>query len=119
MNAAVPVPTRARSGASLILVLVAVATLVSLALGAAALARDRLVRVDARLVRASLRDEAESALALALRALDADTNAVDHLGEPWAKASADAALALDAGRDGVFVLVEDDRLQGTPARDAD
>ena len=115
MNAAAPVPSRARSGASLVLVLVAVATLVSLALGAAALARDRLVRVDARLVRASLRDEAESALALALRALDADTNAVDHLGEPWARASADAASALDAGRDGVFVFVEDERARlGVP-----
>ena len=99
----------ARAGASLVMVLAAVATIVSLALGAAALARNLRLRTDARLGRAELRDEAESALSRAAWALEADTNQVDALSEPWAVDSARAAAALAAGGDGVFVIVEDER----------
>ena len=101
-------PRTPREGASLVLVLVAVATIVSLALGASALAAGRARRAEAALLRASMRDEARSALARAARALCADTNGVDHLGEDWALASAEAAEALARGGDGVFVQVADD-----------
>ena len=113
MNRRVRVPrsvsgTR-RAGASLVMVLAAVATVVTLALGAAALARSLRLRTDVRVGRAALRDEAESALARAAWAIDADTNLVDALSEPWAVDSARAATALAAGEDGVFVVVEDER----------
>ena len=98
-----------RRGAALVLVLVAVAILVPLALGAGALARARALRVDGRIDRAALRDAAESALARELLRLEADTNAVDALVEPWAERSREAAARLEKGTDGVFVLVEDER----------
>ena len=97
-----------REGASLVLVLCVTATLLSLALGAAALAANRARRAEDALARAALRDEARSALARAAWALCADTNGVDHLGEDWALASAEAAQALERGDDGVFVTVEDE-----------
>ena len=100
---------RRRAGASLVMVLAAVATVVSLALGAAALSRNLRLRTDARAGRAALRDQAESALARAAWAIDADTNLVDALSEPWAADSARAAAGLAAGGDGVFVVVEDER----------
>ena len=97
------------------LVLVAVAILVPLALGAGALARARALRVDGRIDRAALRDAAESALARELWRLEADTNAVDALVEPWAERSREAAARLEKGTDGVFVLVEDERARlGVP-----
>ena len=98
-----------RRGAALVLVLVAVAILVPLALGAGALARARALRVDGRAARAALRDAAEGALARELWLLEADTNAVDALVEPWAERSREAAARLEKGTDGVFVLVEDER----------
>lgn len=102
-------------GAALVLVLVAVAILVPLAFGAGALVRARSQRVRGRLDRAALRDEAESALALELRLLEADTNAVDTLAEPWAERSREASARLATGADGVFVLVEDERARlGAP-----
>lgn len=97
-----------REGAALVLVLVAVATIVTLALGASALAAGRARRAEAALLRAALRDEARAALARAARSLCADTNGVDHLGEDWALASAEAAASLARGGDGVFATVEDD-----------
>ena len=104
-----------RRGAALVLVLVAVAILVPLALGAGALARARALRVDGRIDRAALRDAAESALARELWRLEADTNAVDALVEPWAERSREAAARLEKGTDGVFVLVEDERARlGVP-----
>ncbi len=104
-----------RRGAALVLVLVAVAILVPLALGAGALARARALRVDGRADRAALRDAAESALARELWRLEADTNAVDALVEPWAERSREAAARLEKGTDGVFVLVEDERARlGVP-----
>ncbi len=107
--------SRTRRGAALVLVLVAVAILVPLALGAGALARARALRVDGRIDRAALRDAAESALARELWRLEADTNAVDALVEPWAERSREAAARLEKGTDGVFVLVEDERARlGVP-----
>ena len=107
--------SRTRRGAALVLVLVAVAILVPLALGAGALARARALRVDGRADRAALRDAAESALARELWRLEADTNAVDALVEPWAERSREAAARLEKGTDGVFVLVEDERARlGVP-----
>ena len=104
-----------RRGAALVLVLVAVAILVPLALGAGALARARALRVDGRIDRAALRDAAENALARELWRLEADTNAVDALVEPWAERSREAAARLEKGTDGVFVLVEDERARlGVP-----
>ena len=104
-----------RRGAALVLVLVAVAILVPLALGAGALARARALRVDGRIDRAALRDAAESALARELWLLEADTNAVDTLVEPWAERSREATARLEKGTDGVFVLVEDERARlGVP-----
>jgi type II secretory pathway component PulK len=100
---------RTSQGAALVLVLVAVAILVPLAFGAGALVRARAQRVRGRTDRAALRDAAESALALELWRLEADTNAVDALSEPWAERSRDAAARLATGTDGVFVLVEDER----------
>ena len=90
------------------LVLCATAAILSLALGAAALAASRARRAEDALARAELLDEARAALARAAWALCADTNGVDHLGEDWAVASAEAARALERGGDGVFATVEDD-----------
>ena len=93
----------------------AVATVVSLALAASVAARGRIARVASRIDRAALRDAAENALVLALRKIEADTNAVDCLSEPWALDSAAAAEALAAGGDGVFVTVSDERARlGVP-----
>lgn len=104
-----------RRGAALVLVLAAVAILLPLALGAGALARARALRVDGRAARAALRDAAEGALARELWLLEADTNAVDALVEPWAERSREAAARLEKGTDGVFVLVEDERARlGAP-----
>ena len=104
-----------RRGAALVLVLVAVAVLLPLALGAGALARARALRVDGRAARASLRDAAETALARELWKLEADTNAVDALSEPWAERSRDEAARFEKGADGVFVFVEDERARlGVP-----
>ena len=95
--------------------LVAVAILVPLAFGAGALVRARSQRVRGRADRAALRDAAEGALALELWRLEADTNAVDALSEPWAERSRGAAARLATGADGVFVLVEDERARlGVP-----
>ena len=98
-----------RRGATLVLVLCATAALVGLVLGAAALAAGRARRADDALARAALRDAARTALARAAWALCADTNGVDHLGEDWAVASAEAAEAIGRAADGVFTTVEDDR----------
>ena len=104
-----------RSGASLVFAVFAVAALVSLALSASAMARGRAARAASRAVRAELRGEAEAALARALHAVDADTNGVDCLSEPWAIESAAAAEAEAAGRDGVFVVVSDEKARlGVP-----
>lgn len=93
----------------------AVVTVVSLALAASVAARGRIARVASRIDRAALRDAAENALVLALRKIEADTNAVDCLSEPWALDSAAAAEALAAGGDGVFVTVSDERARlGVP-----
>ena len=90
-------------------------TVVSLALAASVAARGRIARVASRIDRAALRDAAENALVLALRKIEADTNAVDCLSEPWALDSASAAEALAAGGDGVFVTVSDERARlGVP-----
>ena len=97
-----------REGASLVLVICATAVLLTLSLGAAALAADRARRAGDALARAELRDAARSALARAAWALCADTNGVDHLGEDWAVASAEAAAALERGGDGVFATVSDE-----------
>ena len=104
-----------RSGAALVFAIFAVATLVSLALAASVMARGRMARAASRTGRAELRDAAENALVLALRRVEADTNAVDCLSEPWALDSAAAAEALAAGGDGVFVTVSDERARlGVP-----
>lgn len=106
---------RTSRGAALVLVLVAVAILVPLAFGAGALVRARSQRVQGRADRAALRDAAEAALARELWQIEADTNAVDALAEPWAERSRDAAARLATGADGVFVLVEDERARlGAP-----
>lgn len=109
-----PGPDR-RRGASLVFALFAVAALVSLALSASVMARGRAARAASRAVRAELRGTAEAALARALRAVDADTNGVDCLSEPWALESAAAAEAEAAGMDGVFVVVADEKARlGVP-----
>lgn len=72
-----------RSGAILVFMLVAVSLVVGVALlaGSIALSRSRLA-ADA-VTRAQLRAEAFSAAAMAAWAIDADTNGVDSLLEPW------------------------------------
>lgn len=104
-----------QSGAALVFAMFAVATLVSLALAASVASRGRVARAASRIGRAALRDAAENALVLELRKIEADTNAVDCLSEPWALDSAAAAEALAAGGDGVFVTVSDERARlGVP-----
>lgn len=97
-----------REGAALVLVICAAAVLLALSLGAAALAAGRARRAADALVRIELRDAARAAVFGTAEMLCADTNGVDHLGEDWALASAEAAKALGRGGDGVFVTVEDE-----------
>lgn len=101
--------TAGNGGAALVFAVFAVATLVSIALFASATARGMSERVKSRVGRAALRDAAEAALVETLWKIEADTNAVDCLSEPWAVESAEAAKAIESGADGVFTVVSDER----------
>ena len=105
-----------RDGASLVLVLCAAGVLLTRSRGAAAFAAARARRAEDALLRTALRDEAREAVFRAAEALCADTNGVDHAGEEWAAASAEAADALARGGDGVFATVSDETARlGFPA----
>ena len=96
-------PRHNRSGTILVFMLVVTATLTALALFAGVAASNRARLASDSVLRSALRDEAFDAIAQVAALINADTNGVDHLSEPWAQ-------PMRFGRVEVFVTDEKTRL---------